>query len=100
MENSDITENSDPSLQLFFTDFIDEYEHYEETEDEYDHEEEDSYDDGIAKSFSDDSYDEAFDEDSEDPTPETDQSSNNSPSFIKELEDSLQESEDYDELDD
>ena len=100
MENSEIIDESESSVQYLLTDFNDEYEHYDETEDDYDLNEEDSYDDGIANSKIDDGYDDAFDEDSDETDSETAHSGEQRTSIKKELEDSLQESEDYDELDD
>lgn len=100
MKNSEIIEKENTPLQIFFTEFSDENDHYDETEDDYDINEEDIYDDGIANSSQDDGYDEAFDEDSDETIPEAAHPENTHSPFKEELEDSLQESEDYDELDD
>lgn len=95
MDNPEITDSYPTGLTFQPTDFNEEYDHYEESEDDYDFNEEDSYDDGIAGSRQDDGWDEGDEEDGEEISPETGLSA-----FSDELEDSLQETEDYDELDD
>lgn len=95
MENSEIIDEQISDL-FIIADFKDEDDDYDETEDEYDLNNEDSYDDGIAKTSIDDFEDDAFYEDSEEIDSETAPAS----SIKEELEDSIEESEDYDELDD
>ena len=100
MENSEVIEEIESFSQIYFSEINDENDQYDENEDDYDINEEDIYDDGIANSNIDDTYDEVFDEDPEDFDSETVSACEADPSMHKELEDSLQESEDYDELDD
>lgn len=100
MEGSEIIEESISSIQAFLSDFNDENDHYDETEDDYDESEEDNYDDGIANSNHDE-FDDGFDDDySEENDSEAVQPKEPGHLLKKELEDSLQESKDYDELED
>lgn len=95
MENPELTDSVTTGLYFFPADFNEEYDDYDQTEDDYDFNKEDTYDDGIAGSLNDDGWEDGPDDDSEEGDPETGISA-----FRDELEDSLQETEDYDALDD
>ena len=103
MENSEIIEESELSFQLIHSEFNDENDHYDETEDDYDSNEDELYDDddGIKDSDHDDEYDDEYDDDlSDELSPETATSIEIKTLRNEELEDSLDETEDYDNLDD
>ncbi|MBN2656452.1 MAG: hypothetical protein JXR86_05275 [Spirochaetales bacterium] len=97
MENPEMSESAEETL-LFYPggDFAEENDLYDENEDDYDFDEDESYDDGIIGSSKlDEDWEYGYEDDSDDPSQETAYSS-----FEQEIEDSLQETEDYDELDD
>jgi hypothetical protein len=93
MENSNMIAEQIDS-HFFLSETNDENDDYDITVDDYDINEEDNYDDGIARSSSDEFDEDAFDDDSDDLDSETVHSN------MDDIADSLQESKDYDELDD
>ena len=97
MENSEIIEESELSFQLIHSEFNDENDHYDENEDDYDSNEDELYDDGIKDSDHDDEYDDDL---SDELYPETATTIEIKTLQNEELEDSLDETEDYDNLDD
>lgn len=88
MENPEISESTETILCFLPSEFSDEYDHYDENLDDYDLNEDDTYDDGIAKSVQDDGWEENEEDDGEEYLPET------GPSDYDE------DFEDFDELDD
>lgn len=95
MENSDLTESLIPGLGFLPTDFNEEYDHYDENEDDYDFIEDDDYDDGIAESRLDDGWEDTYEDENDEFFPETGYNPDE-----EDMDDSLQESEDYDAFDD
>jgi len=95
MENPQLSEPAEESLFFYPGDFTEENDLYDENEDDYDFNKEDSYDDGIAGSKQDEDWEYGYEEDSDETAPETGLSA-----FEEEIKDSLQETEDYDALDD
>lgn len=93
MENPEISELVDNKLFFQPSEFNEENDIYDENEDDYDFNVEDSYDDGIAGSTHDSWEEDGFEDETDESVSEADQSEAQS-------EDSLQETEDYDALDD
>lgn len=104
MHSTEIMEESDGFFNILMTDCNEENDDYDENLDDYDRNNEDNYDDGIAKSTSDDSYEDDFDDDTDDeidePQVETVQSGKVASLLTTDIEDSLIETQDYDEIED
>ncbi len=97
MQNSKVIDESELLLQAINTEFNEENDQYDETEDDFDINEEEIYDDGIKNS---NHYDEYEDDLTDETSVETAQPNEIRHLFKDELEDSLEEIEDYDNLDD
>ncbi|MBB6479026.1 hypothetical protein [Spirochaeta isovalerica] len=97
MENPEISESAEEVLLFYPGDFTEENDLYDQNEDDYDFDEDESYDDGIAgSSKQDEDWEYGYEDDSDELTNQETGSS----AFQQEIEDSLQETEDYDAIDD